>query len=79
MTIILLCQTPHFLGMMSITPRMKHSRSNTDLKYKIKVKLESKLLVWLAIGHKGMTRPLIKQSGYSVNKNTYKKHCIEKF
>ena len=46
--------------------------ASPDLKYKRKAKHESKVVIWLAISPTGMTRPVIKQSGYSVNKNTKK-------
>ena len=68
--LILLFQTPQLLGMMSITP--DHKNASPDLKHKRKAKFESNVLVWLAISPTGMTRPLIKQSGYSVNKNIKK-------
>ena len=62
--------------MMGITPVTPQDAS-PGLKYKRKAKFESKVLAWLAIRPKGMTRPLTKQFVYSVNKNTLKKDCIE--
>jgi len=49
-----------------------------DVKYKFKSKFEPKLLVWLAISPRGMSRPYFVPSGLAVNQHIYLEQCIQK-
>ena len=51
----------------------------TDVKYKYKSKFEPKLLVWIAISPKGMTKPVFFKSGLAVNQYVYRDECLSKF
>ena len=55
---------------MSATPSL--------VKFVTKQKFEAKVLVWIAIGPKGLSRPLIRKSGFSINAQTYLDECIRK-
>lgn len=47
-----------------------------DVKFKTKSKYESKILVWLAISPKGMSRAYIASSGLAINTNIYVNKCL---
>lgn len=47
------------------------SKTPCDVKYKYAKKYESKLLVWLAISPKGVTKPFFAPSGMAINQHTY--------
>lgn len=47
-----------------------------EVKYTRKKKFEEKVLVWIAIGPKGLSRPLIRKSGCAVNAKRYLDECI---
>lgn len=53
----------------SVSPKVKFSK---------KKKFEKKVLVWIAIGPKGLSRPLIRKSGYAINQETYLSDCIKR-
>lgn len=39
-------------------------------------KFEEKVLVWIAIGPKGLSKALIRKSGFAINAKTYLDQCI---
>lgn len=49
-----------------------------DVKFAKKKKLEKKLLVWVAISSRGISRPFIAPSGLAINQKVYLKRCIER-
>jgi hypothetical protein len=48
------------------------------VKFSTKKKFEKKVLVWIAIGSNGASEPLIKNSNYAINADTYLKECVQK-
>jgi len=54
------------------------STAPADVKYTKKRKFEQKVLVWIAMSPKGLSRALIKKSGYAINANRYLKECIQR-
>lgn len=54
------------------------SATPSPVKFVTKQKFEAKVLVWIAIGPKGLSRPLIRKSGFSINAQTYLDECIRK-
>ena len=54
------------------------SQTPANVKYRKKAKFEPKLLVWLAISDKGMSRPYFAPSGLAVNQKVYLEECIKK-
>lgn len=49
-----------------------------DVKYKKKSKFEKKILVWLAISARGISRVFLVPSGLGVNQEVYLRECIIK-
>ena len=47
------------------------NKTPDEVKYAHRQKFESKLLVWLAISPKGVTKPFFAPSGMAINQNTY--------
>lgn len=47
-------------------------------KYQTKTKFEQKLLVWLAISPRGISKVFIVPSGMAINQKIYKEECIQK-
>ena len=47
------------------------------VKFKTKKKFEEKVLVWIALGPKGLSKPLIMRSGLSINAERYLKLCMK--
>ena len=47
-----------------------------DDKYSTKKKFESKVLVWIAIGPQGMSKPFIQSSNIAINQDGYLEECI---
>lgn len=52
--------------------------ASATVKFSRKKKFESKVLVWIAIGPKGLSRPLIRKSGFAINQHTYLCECIRR-
>jgi hypothetical protein len=48
------------------------------VKFSTKKKFEKKVLMWIAIGPNGVSEPLIKDSNYAINTDTYLKECVQK-
>lgn len=48
-----------------------------SVRYNLVEKFEPKLLVWLAISPKGMTKPVFSQSGLAVNQTMYRDQCLK--
>lgn len=53
------------------------SAAPPNVKFATKAKFEGKVLVWIAIGPKGMSRPLIRKSGFAVDSKVYLNDCIK--
>ena len=47
------------------------------IKNKYVTKFEPKILVYLAITHQGMSRPIFFRTGLAVNQNVYKEKCFK--
>ena len=54
------------------------SRCPDHIKSRLISKYEPKLLVWLAASSKGVSEPLILQSGQAINQHIYLEECIKK-
>ena len=48
-----------------------------NVKYKYKAKYEPKLVCWIAISPKGMTKSLFFQSGLAINQEVYREKCFK--
>lgn len=48
------------------------------VKFATKAKFEGKVLVWIAIGPKGLSSPLIRKSGFAINSSIYLNDCIKR-
>ena len=54
------------------------SLTPANVKYATKAKYEDKLLVWLAMSRKGISKLFITPSGLAINQHIYKEECINK-
>ena len=54
------------------------SLTPAKVKYSTKAKYEDKLLVWLAMSRKGISKLFITPSGLAINQHIYKEECINK-
>ena len=54
------------------------STTPPDIKFKRRTKFEPKLLVWMAVSPKGMSRVYVHRSKVAVNTKTYLNECIRK-
>lgn len=54
------------------------SAAPPSVKFTTKKKFESKVLVWIAIGPAGVSKPLIRKSGLSINAERYLDLCIKR-
>jgi len=54
------------------------SSAPANVKYATKKKFEGKVLVWITMGPKGLSRPLIRKSGYAINAQRYLDECIRR-
>lgn len=52
--------------------------TSADVKFARKKKFEDKVLVWIAIGPKGLSLPLIRKSGFAINAKRYLDECIRR-
>lgn len=52
------------------------SQTPNDVKYYKKGKYEAKLMVWIAISCKGLTRPYMAPSGMAIDSQTYINKCL---
>jgi len=52
------------------------SLNTENVKYSPKAKFEPKVMLWLAISGKGMTKPYFKKSRLNIDQNTYLNDCI---
>lgn len=50
----------------------------SSVKYVTKKKFENKVLVWIAMGPRGMSQPFIEKSKQAINKDVYLKECVKK-
>ncbi len=50
--------------------------TSADIKFSKKQKFPSRVLVWIALGPKGLSKPLIRKSGFIINANNYLDECI---
>lgn len=50
----------------------------TNLKFMPTAKFENKVLVWIAVSPKGLSKPLIRNSGYAINAQRYLDECIRR-
>lgn len=48
------------------------------VKFTKKAKFEQKVLVWVAIGSKGISQTFIRKSGYAITSQRYLKECIKR-
>jgi transposase len=53
------------------------SEASPSVKFATKAKFEGKVLVWVAIGPKGLSRSLIRKSGFAINSRVYLNDCIK--
>lgn len=49
-----------------------------DVKYKFQAKFEKKMLVWLAVSPRGISRPFFVPRNLSINQHIYREECIRK-
>ena len=49
-----------------------------NVKFDKKKKFETKVLVWIAIGPHGVSKPLIRLSGQAINSDIYLEECVKK-
>ena len=49
----------------------------SNIKYYTKFKYEPKFLVWVAFSVKGISKILIRPSGFAINQKTYLEYCIK--
>jgi hypothetical protein len=54
------------------------SATPSAVKFSSKAKYEAKILVWVAISRKGISKMFMCPSGLAVNKEIYKEQCIER-
>ena len=47
-----------------------------SVKYRKKVKFEKKLLVWVAVSERGISKPYIVESGNAINQFVYRDECL---
>ena len=52
------------------------SSTSANVKFSKKKKFEAKVLVWIALSPKGLSRPLIRKYGYAISGQTYLEDCI---
>lgn len=53
------------------------SAAPPSVKFSPKTKFEKKVLVWIAIGLRGVSEPLIKESNFAINGHVYLEECIK--
>lgn len=57
----------------------KHkSTTPPKVEYKFKHKFEQKLMLYIAISNKGMSKPWFKLSGLAINQQVYQTECLQK-
>lgn len=49
-----------------------------EVKFRTQSKFEKKVMVWIAIGPKGLSTPFIKNSKFAINSEVYKNECIKR-
>jgi hypothetical protein len=49
------------------------------VKYKFQSKYEEKVLVWIAISPKGISKPYFRNSGLAINRYVYRDECLDPF
>lgn len=54
------------------------STSSANVKFATKKKFEGKVLVWIAMGPKGLSHALIRKSGFAINAQRYLDECIKR-
>lgn len=54
------------------------SATPADVKFAKKKKFEGKVLVWIAMGPKGLSQSLIRKSGFAINAETYLNECLRR-
>ena len=53
-------------------------KTPASVKYRAKAKFEQKLLVWLCVSERGISKPFIAPSGLAINRHVYLEQCIKK-
>ncbi|KAL4473425.1 hypothetical protein ABPG72_012104 [Tetrahymena utriculariae] len=48
-----------------------------SVKYDFKMKFEPKILLWIAISLRGISKPYIAQRGITINQEIYRDHCLK--
>lgn len=54
------------------------SHTSDDVRYRTKKKFEPKVLVWIAISPRGMSRPFFVKRGLGVDQKIYLQECVQK-
>lgn len=54
------------------------SKTPESVEFKAKQKYEPKILLWIAISNRGISRPLLRRSGLAINQKVYENECLKK-
>jgi hypothetical protein len=49
------------------------------VKNKYEIKYEKKVIVWIAISPKGITKPFFRESGLAINRFVYCDECLDSY